>query len=216
MPTVVTSKRKNSERKKKKNDEKEKDTDWDPIEGPDELGKVWQEFLANKFSATKLEQARQTYEDLGRKDLKEEDQLTIKEYLEAVHGDVTAGGARATPLLTKNNSCPPHNSTPPLSFGNQFGSDMEEDAPTPTIYYNTIHPLPFYINTNTTSPSFTENTHTLTPKNIHTLTPNSNYYYSNYYYIHIIFQKRNSRKRPRPNSIKYSLDSRYMKILAIH
>ena len=55
--------------------------------GPDELGAVWQQFLAGKFSATTLEAARAEYEDLKDDELAdEEDQLTIpvNEYLDAV------------------------------------------------------------------------------------------------------------------------------------
>ena len=74
-------------RKKKKkmnNDSKDGKTEWDSIDGPDELGEVWREYLEGKFSATELEKAREEYEDLGANTLREEDQLTIKEYLDAV------------------------------------------------------------------------------------------------------------------------------------
>ena len=41
--------------------------------------------MAGKFSATKLEHARAEFEDLGENKLSEEDQLTIQEYVDAVH-----------------------------------------------------------------------------------------------------------------------------------
>ena len=54
------------------------------IDGPDELGELWRNFLSGKFSATELEAARAEYEDLGDTDMTEEDQMTIMEYLDAV------------------------------------------------------------------------------------------------------------------------------------
>ena len=54
------------------------------LDGPDELGEIWQRYLAGKFSATTLEAARRTFEDLGENELSDEDQLTIQEYLDAV------------------------------------------------------------------------------------------------------------------------------------
>ena len=71
--------------KDKKADKAESEDEWDSIEGPNELGELWQQYLAGKFSATKLERARAEFEDLGENKLSEEDQLTIQEYVDAVH-----------------------------------------------------------------------------------------------------------------------------------
>ena len=53
------------------------------ISGPEELGALWQEFLAGKFSATELEQARE-FVDIGPNQLDEADDLVITEYMDAV------------------------------------------------------------------------------------------------------------------------------------
>ena len=45
---------------------------------------LWKKFLVGKFSTTELEAVRAEYEDLGQHEMTEEDQLTIKEYLDAV------------------------------------------------------------------------------------------------------------------------------------
>ena len=53
------------------------------IDGPEALGEIWRQYLATKFSVTELEKARKDYEALDI-DENEQEQLTEKEYLEAV------------------------------------------------------------------------------------------------------------------------------------
>ena len=54
------------------------------IVSAEELGDLWQQFLAKKFSTTELEQARAEFPDLGKHRVDEADTLTEKEYLAAV------------------------------------------------------------------------------------------------------------------------------------
>ena len=54
------------------------------ITSAEELGSLWQQFLAKKFSATELEQAREEYPDLGKHGIDEQDTLIQQEYLAAV------------------------------------------------------------------------------------------------------------------------------------
>ena len=52
------------------------------ISGPDELAKVWQDFLAEKFTATEKEKLRAEFDALP--DNNEEDQITSEEFKDAV------------------------------------------------------------------------------------------------------------------------------------
>ena len=52
--------------------------------GAEDLGEKWRKFLGHKFTTTTLEKTCVDYEDLGTNKMLEEDQLNIKEYLEAV------------------------------------------------------------------------------------------------------------------------------------
>ena len=53
----------------------------DIISSSEELGELWQEFLAGKFSATELEASRQGYEKLA--ETKQKDSLTYEEFEKA-------------------------------------------------------------------------------------------------------------------------------------
>ena len=54
------------------------------ITSAEELGDLWQDFLANKFSATELEEAREAYPDLSDTGMEVQDILTEEEFLAAV------------------------------------------------------------------------------------------------------------------------------------
>ena len=56
----------------------------DMITSAEELGDLWQKFLANKFSATELEAAREEFPDLGAQGVVDQDGLTQEEFLQAV------------------------------------------------------------------------------------------------------------------------------------